>query len=388
MVGGGALEARKLVKIVPKSKLNRIGIQATRLLLAFLCGIYLGLQLPALLLRARILPPYFPPRLEIDPFFLKTNVNGLILIDSEADVLDKRNELIEFIWGQAGFPATQLPNKVEEDVMDVNYEDLDNLQQINKVTINMEWQLDSIAYHFVPVHGNQELVIYHQGHYGDFIFGKEAIRMFLSKGYAVIALSMPLMGLNNQPVVDHPRLGKLKLTKHEYLKFLQLEHGHPVKFFLHPVAVVLNHARQYDYSATYMLGLSGGGWTSTLYAAIDPRILRSYPVAGTLPIYLRPGGRSDWGDYEQTIPELYTIANYLELYVLGSVGEGRKQLQILNKYDPCCYAGIRYQTYEDIVKARVQSLGAGHFEVYLEESNREHKISDQALEVILDDITG
>jgi hypothetical protein len=371
----------------PKTKLNKIGIQVARLLLAFLVGILVGIQLPAILVRARILPPYIPLPLEIDPFLLETDVNSLILIDSEADILRKRNDLIEYIWGKDGFPDMKLPDKVEKDIMDVRYKDLHNLKQINRITINMEWQMDSIAYHFVPDQGNQKLVIYHQGHGGDFINGIDVIQRLLSRGYAVIALSMPLLGPNNQPVVDLARLGKLRIRSHDDLKFLQMENGHPLKFFLQPVVVVLDYAQRHAYTATYMMGLSGGGWTTTLYAAIDPRILRSYPVAGTLPIYLRPGYGLDWGDYEQTIPEFYTIANYLELYILGSYGEGRKQLQIFNKYDPCCYAGIRYRTYEDIVSKRVRSLGSGRFEVYLDD-NRDHKISDQALELILDDIDG
>ncbi len=368
-----------------KRKLNQIGIQIVRFFLIFLIGILVGIQLPAWLLQARILPPYIPLPLEIDSFLLETDVNSLILINSEADVLSKREDLKTFIWGKDEFPETELPNIVEENITDPRYKDLDNLKQINKVTVNMAWQVDSIAYHFIPEQGNQKLVIYHQGHSGNFIYGKDVIRRLLREGYAVIALSMPLLGLNKQPVVNLTRLGKLKIQTHNDLKFLQTEKGHPVKFFLHPVAVMLNYAQPYDYTAIHMMGLSGGGWTSTLYSAIDPRILHSYPVAGTLPIFLRPGYALDWGDYEQTIPELYTIANYPELYILGSYGEGRKQLQILNKYDPCCYAGIRYRTYEDVVKKRVQSLGVGHFEVYLDD-NREHKISEQALNIILDDI--
>ena len=181
------------------------GIQTARYLLVFLCGVLAGVVLPSLLLRARILPPYIPPRLEIDPFFLETDVNSLILIDSEADILDKRSKLIEYIWGETGFPETTLPDTVEEDIIDVRYQDLENLKQINKITVNMEWQINSVAYHFVPSRGNQKLVIYHQGHYGDFIFGLDAIRELLREGYAVIALSMPLLGPNNQPVVDVPQ---------------------------------------------------------------------------------------------------------------------------------------------------------------------------------------
>ena len=49
-----------------------------------------------------------------------------------------------------------------------------------------------------------------------------------------------------------------------------------------------------------MIGLSGGGWTTTVYAAIDPRIVKSIPVAGTLPLYLR--GDHYNHDLEQYVP--------------------------------------------------------------------------------------
>ena len=58
-----------------------------------------------------------------------------------------------------------------------------------------------------------------------------------------------------------------------------------------------------------MIGLSGGGWTTTLYAAIDPRVRLSFPVAGTLPDYLRLGRPGDKGDWEQFYPDLYKVAN-------------------------------------------------------------------------------
>ena len=132
-----------------------------------------------------------------------------------------------------------------------------------------------------------------------------------------------------------------------------------------------------------------------MYAALDPRISRSYPVAGSLPLHLRSNvglmntaqRSADWGDYEQTVPELYTITNYLELYVLGSYGPHRKQLQILNKHDPCCFAGDAYKTYEDSVNHRVSLLGAGNFAVYHDTHQKQHEISDQALNAMLTDIT-
>lgn len=323
---------------------------------------------------------------------LETNPNELISINSEPDVTSRRQELISFIWGTKALPEG-LPEKLDQDVKDERYAGLSNLKQINRLTISMEWGLISTAYHLIPAQANNKLIIYHRGHEGD-VNGIEVIRFFLERGFSVIALSMPLEPPNNQPIANLKRIGNLRLTFHEQLKLLEMKSGHPVQLFLTPVAVSLNYARQFGYNSIFMTGVSGGGWTTTLYAAVDPRIIRSYPVAGSLPVHLRMDQKrsntaqrsADWGDYEQTIPELYRIANYLDLYILGSYGQHRKQLQILNKYDPCCFGGDAFKYYEDAVKSRVQNLAQGNFAVYLDQSNKLHDVSDQALKIMLDDM--
>ena len=71
----------------------------------------------------------------------------------------------------------------------------------------------------------------------------------------------------------------------------------------------------------------------------------------------------------------------MDLYILGAYGKERKQVQMLNHYDNCCFEGIRYLTYENIVKSRVNQLGEGEFDVFLDSSFRyDHKISLYALE--------
>jgi hypothetical protein len=130
-----------------------------------------------------------------------------------------------------------------------------------------------------------------------------------------------------------------------------------------------------------MIGVSGGGWTTTLYAAIDPTIQSSYPVAGSLPLFLRTAPCNDSGDWEQAGPSLYNKVDYMDFYILGAYGKGRKQIQMLNHYDSCCFEGIRYVTYENTVKSVVNKLGKGAFDVFLDSSFRyDHKISLYALE--------
>lgn len=325
---------------------------------------------------------------------LDTNVNELISIKNAEDATAKRAELVNFIWGPGGLPKN-LPASVDKAIADDRYAGLSNLKQIDRLNVTMDWGLTSTAYHFIPAQSNGKLLIYHGGHDGDFIVAKDQIAFFLKNGFAVIALSMPLETPNNRPIVDLERIGKIQLTFHDQLKLLKMKTGHPVQLFLTPITVCLNYAQPLGYDSIYMTGVSGGGWTTTIYAALDPRITRSYPVAGSLPLHLREDKKrsntahraADWGDYEQTIPELYSIANYLELYILSSFGEHRKQLQILNKYDPCCLAGESFRTYEGVVNERVHSLGGGSFAVYLDTQNREHSISNDALATMLDDIT-
>jgi hypothetical protein len=156
-----------------------------------------------------------------------------------------------------------------------------------------------------------------------------------------------------------------------------------MKYFVEPIVLSLNYIDEnYDYDSYYMVGLSGGGWTTVLYSAIDERISQTYSIAGSYPLYLRYEAKN-LGDYEQINPNLYQIANNLELYVMGSYGDGKKLVQIFNKYDPCCFDGELYQSYEDEVKRTVSTLQKGKFEIYLDDSHKEHKISQNTLGVIL-----
>lgn len=311
------------------------------------------------------------------------NVASLININNENDVATKRASLIQYIWKQNGFPHDKLPFNVG-DVTDDRYSDLRNLLRIEKIITKMEHDVDSIAYLFLAKNSNNKLVIYHQGHDGDFILGKKSIQFFLDNDYSVLAFSMPLTGMNSQSVVFLPNFGTLKLTTHDDLRFLESEQFSPIKYFVEPIAVSLNYLdKNYDFESYYMTGISGGGWTTAFYASIDTRITKSYPVAGTAPMYLRFNNPKNIGDYEQMLPDLYKSANYLDQYIMASYGSGREQMQIFNKNDPCCFSGTGFVTYEDLVKERLANLGQGKFSVLLDEDNREHSISEKSLNAIL-----
>ena len=284
----------------------------------------------------------------IDSEYLKTNVDDLISIKTRAGSEKKREELIRFIWGNSGLPLNKLPSEINDNFRDSRYSDLyeKSLLKIDYILIDLDFGLQSHIYHFIPKKDKNKLVVFHQGHKGDFIKNKELISELLNEGYSVAAFCMPLLGLNNQPTVRLPGFGYLKMTTHWNMKFIDPLEGHPVKYFLEPVVVFLNYiSKEYDFMSIAMGGISGGGWTTTLVSAVDCRIRYSFPVAGSYPIYLRSNSQKegDWGDWEQNVPELYRVCNYLDLYILGSSGKGRAQLQIINKYDPCCFGGIKWQ---------------------------------------------
>ena len=313
----------------------------------------------------------------------ENNVSKLIHIKNNKDIFKLKNNLIDFIWNNNGFPDSKLPNSVDRNISNSLYSDFQNLQRIDQINILMENNVNSISYLFIPESSNNKLIIYHQGHAGDFYKGKETIQFFLEQNYTILAFSMPLLGMNNQPIVEVPNIGTIKLTSHEHLRFLESSNLSPIKFFIEPVTIALNYLdKTYNFSSYDMIGISGGGWTVTLYSAIDDRISQTYSIAGSIPIYLRSIAENR-GDYEQWLPELYQTVNYLDLYIMSSYGEDRKFIQIFNKYDSCCFSGEFYKTYENEIKESLFTLNKGHFDIFLDDTHKTHKISDNALEIII-----
>jgi hypothetical protein len=320
-----------------------------------------------------------------------------ITIKSARDVAVKRQALIDFLWGAQGFPGEKLPSSLTKDVP-TPVSGLNNLERVDELHVAMEEGEQGLAYHFVAKRSNGRLVVVHQGHGCTFddseaAAGKNygiqrAISGLLSVGFSVLAVYMP-----------HEFPGDCRGTVyHNIMSERVVGTGSPIKFFLEPVAVCLNYLQANagaDHFPKYrefdMVGFSGGGWTTTVYAAIDPRITMSFPVAGSLPLYLRSG--ASVGDAEQTFASLYKIAGYPDLYVMGASGAGRKQVQILNRRDSCCFGekqhgaaqlGITWEaavrSYETEVRHTLNHLGnRGSFRVAIDEESTGHMISHHAI---------
>ena len=327
--------------------------------------------------------------IESNQFLNQADIDSLIKIDNKSDIDQKRNFLTEFFWDvgslQRVIDKSPLP-QVEYDISDSRYSDFQNLNRIDKLTVEMEYGINSISYLFIPEVSNEKLILYHQGHGGDFILGQETIQYFLNRDFTVLASTMPLVGMNNQPIVEIDGFGKIKLISHEQLNLLKTNGFNPMRLFIDPIQINLTFLhKEYAFQQYSMIGISGGGWTTVIYSAIDERISDSFSVAGSMPFYLRVNDR-DIGDYEQTNTDLYQNVNYLEFYVLSGYGEKRTHIQIFNKNDPCCFSRYGYETYEFIIKDKISQLGNGDFQVFVDNTHNEHKISDTALEYIIKNI--
>lgn len=314
-----------------------------------------------------------------------SEINQLIHINNENDIMQKRKEMINYIWLSEGLP-NRLPTKIQTGITDSLFADLNNLKQINSITVEMEYGASSTSYLFLSNESNNKVVLYHQGH-GEQSFNddKRIIQFFLNNNYSIMMFSMPNHGMNKEPIMESDRFGTLKLKSHDHFRLIESSTFHPIKYFFEPIVVSLNYLEQeFSFDSYNMLGLSGGGWSTIVYTALDPRISHSYSVAGSFPLWLRENPNA-LGDYEQYLPDFYKIANYEELYMMGAFGEQRKLVLIYNEFDPCCFSGQNYDKFPfgAIIKSKLAEMENGeHFDVIIDNTNTKHTISDTMLSQI------
>ena len=187
-----------------------------------------------------------------------------------------------------------------------------------------------------PASNPRGAIILHQGHSAWHCYGYSCnltpiAQRFAYAGYVVYGMEMP---------PDSPH-----------------EVG-PIDRFIDPVRMVLD-AIEPSGLPIYMVGLSGGGWTTTVTTYLDSRIKRGYSVAGDHPVY------SLWGDWESKNPP----ADYLTMYAAA----GSRLVHIYNFNDPCCFAGIE---------------GDQGFPYVNDTTHDQHEISPWAVYYILADMAG
>ncbi len=298
-------------------------------------------------------------------------IAALLRIDSVANGVALRDRLWRFLTGEAQADFS-LPPVIRIDD--------------NNFVVQQRFGLDSNIYLSSPG-ASATLVILHCGHKPSNAVEAHLEEAILDAGLSVARFDMPLVGANHPVSVDLPRFGNVKIRSHNHMELLEYVDvpGHPLQYFVVPVFSFVDYAlNEAGYEQVVMIGFSGGGWATVLSAALEPRIQHSVHVASSYPFFLRTLSSTDWGDYEQHNMDLYHVANYLDLYSLGALEADRSQLQVVNEYDFCCYGGHGGEYYLPVIQQNLQQIGGGSWNLIQDRSIREHDVSPQSQQQIVE----
>jgi len=321
----------------------------------------------------------------------------------------KRQELIAYIWPD-GLPTAVLPAVLENidfpaDLKGIGRPLVARIDKLDAEVSGMDFHSISYLIHPVNRANAGRLAIVHQGHanpsdslscgVGD------TANCLLQEGYTVIVMQMPVRGWNADRTVKLPggETATIEKAHEEMFEKLvpPLGGGTVFRFFLEPVVQNINYFLKTTINPqdVVMIGVSGGGWTTHMAAAVDMRIKLSVPVAGSSPLYHRNRDPHSYGDTEQYFAPMYAediaadgsgggVATWLEIYVLGGYGEGRRQIMVTNLHDTCCFSGTFADEFKNIVAQVVAcELGNGRWEHVLDSTHREHQISPWAVEEVI-----
>ena len=270
-----------------------------------------------------------------------------VTLTSPADVVATRTALIDETWGMTTLPATlptvtKIDNPFGSTLPDVG-EVFDYHAAMSNGQVNdSDFYLNSSP--------NGRVVIMNMGHQGtnswpSFNSAYGTVPMMdalLKHGFSIYAMNMPDAG---KCCTEHPAL------------FSQFGNA-AMQYFLEPAIQAMNYWQAHRmFSQDDFVGLSGGGWTGAVLQALDPRVTTAVLNAGGLPgtqfccegfpISQLPNQGEGSFASEANWKPFYSIAGYVDLYLMGASGSGREQLQVLNEKDDCCFGPMQWnQIYE------------------------------------------
>ncbi|MEP4380539.1 MAG: alpha/beta fold hydrolase [Alphaproteobacteria bacterium] len=324
----------------------------------------------------------------IDPALKRIDAAAMIDPETVGTPDVTRARLMRMIWGGNGTPVVEAPDDVtigDDGVLG----ELPAGTAVTRLHFDLGLALTSNPYFVRAANGNGRLVVYHHG-FGDPI---DHVSHFLSgmldAGFDVIALNalghggtLAFVDSDQDGILAHARQNRKSNIFHEMSHF-----DRPLRYHLRPILGALNYARgRARYASVDVVGFSMGGFFAMLMAALDSDIERSYVISGVYPNYMRRG-QEIMPDGPPSYAPLLEIANHLEMFVLGASGDGRRQTQIFNRYDRCCFNGVRSQLYADIVRDAVSNTPkGGDFRILIDETHADHRISRLVTSKIIEDL--
>ena len=319
-------------------------------------------------------------------------------ITSPGDIASRRATLIEQVWGTSTLPTTLSTVTTGISNPFPGY----NVARVDQYVASMSnGQSNTSNLYLANSPNNGRLVILNPGHQDtcDWTAFSSGYRMqlvlqaLLAAGYSVFAMNMPGCGDATEHVMLFTSYGNAAM-----------------QYFFEPAIQAMNYWDAHAMFSRYdMTGLSGGAWTTTILPALDTRVKISIPVAGSWPGITWNFGCADstCGDgcnsvacAEQNWTNFYTVAGNIDIYVMASYGPNRRQFQILNYSDDCCFGntffvgsgaasfyGVTYpvylRNYMVSVKQLEPTIMPVHYDGMMDYIADQHEISTNAQQVIL-----
>ena len=243
-----------------------------------------------------------------------------------------------------------------------------------------------------------KIMVSHNGHKeswdGDYLGNSgrtlENTQFWLGLGFHVLSLDMPTTqspGRQPNPLSLTVGGSSTNFTDHNYSS-LDSDGVSSLRPYLEPVARAVNQAVANLGYSVYMVGLSGGGWTTEFAAALDIRIRNRYSVFGSSPWEVSETGALDSTDYEQYVfnPGYVKGGLHAVRYALGA-DHGRRAIQIWGDGDPTFSSTGKHTALENH-RTYVQTLlaSSGTFDIHYDTSAAAHQYTDQTLAWIWSDI--
>ena len=274
----------------------------------------------------------------------------------QGKVPELREAVLENVFLR-GFPARTLGQSSKVVWQEVLRPDAAYTIRKLRYEIYPGYWIPALLYEPAKLQGKVPVVLNANGHHsGGKAAGYKQARCINLAKRGMLALNFEFIGMGQlQADRGHNNMAQLNVTglSGVGLFYLAMKNG---------LDILLDHENA-DPTRVAMTGLSGGGWQTIVFSALDLRVTVSIPVAGYTSLRARLDHPEDIGDLEQVPVDLATILDYQHMTAMLAP---RPALLILNEKDDCCFQTARTRpVIYDAVLPTYQAYGAAdHFETY------------------------